>query len=197
MSTMEPHKTEAREDRLPPLPEAQWTDAQRAQAQEIIAGPRGKLISPFVPLLRSPELMGHCQRMGEYLRYRNTLGQRLTELAILVTARFWDQGAEWAIHAPIAQSEGVDRATIDAIAHHATPSAMPRDEQVVYEVCTEILRDKALKDATWAASVALWGEQGVMDLVGTVGYYSLLAMVMNAAQTPAPATGASLPIARA
>ncbi len=74
---------------------------------------------------------------------------------------------------------------------------MPRDEQVVYEVCTEILRDRALKDATWAASVALWGEQGVMDLVGTVGYYSLLAMVMNAAQTPAPATGASLPIARA
>ena len=74
------------QDRLPPIPESQWTEEQRRYAQAIIDGPRGALIEPFIPLLRSPELMDHAQRMGEYLRYRNSLGLRLSELAILVTA---------------------------------------------------------------------------------------------------------------
>ena len=90
-------------DRLPPLPPAAWSDEQRREAQPIIDGPRGALVSPFVPLLRSPELMGHAQRMGEYLRYRSAVGTRLSELAILITAQHWSQPVEWAIHAPIAE----------------------------------------------------------------------------------------------
>src|SRR5574343_1943593 len=93
-------------DRLPPLPPETWSQEQRSEARQVIDGPRGALISPFVPLLRSPELMGHAQRMGEYLRYRSALGLRLSELAILVTARQWSQQVEWAIHAPIAQRAG-------------------------------------------------------------------------------------------
>ena len=99
-------------DRLPPIPEAQWSHEQKREAQAVIDGPRGALISPFIPLLRSPELMGHAQRMGEYLRYRSTLVLRLSELAILITARQWSQQVEWAIHAPIAQKAGVAEATI-------------------------------------------------------------------------------------
>ena len=90
------------EDRLPPLPPQGWSDAQRREADEVIRGPRGALLAPFVPLLRSPELMGHAQRMGEYLRYRSAIGLRLSELAILITAHAWSQPVEWGFHAPIA-----------------------------------------------------------------------------------------------
>src|SRR5438046_3356948 len=115
-------------DRLPPLPDAALTDAQRAAAAAIVAGPRGGLYGPFVPLLRSPELMEHAQRMGEYLRYHNAIGARLTELVILLIARFWSQQVEWAIHAPLAANAGIAAETIAAIAEGRRPSALTDDE---------------------------------------------------------------------
>jgi 4-carboxymuconolactone decarboxylase len=174
------------EDRLPPLDPAHWTAAQRTCAQEIIAGPRGALVSPFVPLLRSPELCTHAQRMGEYLRYRSAIGQRLSELVILVTARFWDQPVEWAIHAPIAQAQGITAAVVRAIEQRQTPAFDKADEQLAYDMAHQLLHDKRVDDPTWAAVCAQFGEQGAMDLSGIVGYYSLLSMVMNAARTPPP-----------
>jgi 4-carboxymuconolactone decarboxylase len=181
-------------DRLPPLPPAHWDDTQRRYAQEIIEGPRGALVSPFVPLLRSPELMAHAQRMGEYLRYRSALGQRLSELVILVTARQWSQQVEWAIHAPIAEREGITPATIAAIAAGREPADMQDDEKVVYAFSMELHRKRAVSDGTWADAIRIFGEHGVVDLVGINGYYALLSMVMNAARTPAPpSTAAPLP----
>src|SRR3954462_12750784 len=105
-------------DRLGPLPFEQLNEQQRKAAQAIIDGPRGALYGPFVPLLRSPELMECAQRMGEYLRYRSAIGTRLSELAILITARQWNQAVEWAIHAPIAMQTGLSEAAIEAIAAH-------------------------------------------------------------------------------
>ena len=172
-------------DRLPPIPPEQWTEAQREVAQAMISGPRGAVLAPFVPLLRSPELASHLQRAGEYLRYRSSIGVRLTELAILVTANEWQQPVEWAIHAPIAEREGVARATIDAIARGERPAALATDEAAVYDVCTELHRSHQVTDATWATAIACFGEQGMVDLIGINGYYALLAMVMNAARTPA------------
>jgi 4-carboxymuconolactone decarboxylase len=177
-------------DRLPPLAPDTWTPAQRQGAQEIINGPRGALVSPFVPLLRSPELMTHAGRMGEYLRYRSAIGQRLSELAILLTARAWSQPVEWAIHVPIAVREGIAADTISAIAQGQRPVAMSEDEAVVFDFSTELHHNKTVADATWQAAVRRFGEQGVVDLIGINGYYAFLSMVMNAARTPAPATGA-------
>ena len=173
-------------DRLPPIPPAQWTDAQRRVAEAMIAGPRGAVLAPFVPLLRSPELADPVQRVGEHLRFRAAIGVRLTELAILVTSSEWRQPVEWAIHAPIAERHGIGRATIDALARHERPPALADDEAAVYDVCIELHRARHLGDATWARAIALFGEPGVMDLIGINGYYALLAMVMNAARTPAP-----------
>ena len=173
------------QDRLPPIPPEQWTDAQRKEAQALIAGPRGAVLAPFIPLLRSPELMGHAQRMGEYLRYRSAIGVRLTELAILVTAHEWRQPVEWAIHAPIAAREGIAAATIAAIARGERPATLTDDEAAVYDVCIELHRQRSVSDATWAAALARFGEPGMVDLIGINGYYALLAMVMNAARTPA------------
>jgi 4-carboxymuconolactone decarboxylase len=176
------------EDRLPPLAETSWNAEQRRYAQTIIDGPRGALVSPFVPLLRSPELMDHAQRMGEYLRYRSAIGPRLSELAILVTARHWSQQVEWAIHAPIAIAQGIAAEAVEAIAQGLTPEALQDDEAVVYAFSTELHRDRGVSDATWAEAIERLGEQGVVDLIGINGYYALLSMVMNSARTPAPAS---------
>jgi 4-carboxymuconolactone decarboxylase len=177
-------------DRLPPIPPEQWTDEQRRHAEEIIRGPRGALVSPFVPLMRSPELMDHAQRMGEYLRYRSALGQRLSELAILITARRWSQQVEWAIHAPIAEREGIAPEAIRAIAEGRRPT-LPDDEAAVHDFCIELHRDRGVSDATWNEAVRRFGERGAVDLIGINGYYSLLSMVMNAARTPVPASAAA------
>jgi 4-carboxymuconolactone decarboxylase len=178
-------------DRLGALPEDAWSAAQRAVALQIINGPRGALYGPFVPLLRSPELMDCAQKMGEYLRYRSALEPSLSELAILVTARQWNQQVEWAIHAPIALRSGVAQEVIDAIAGWMRPEDMDERSAAVYDFCMELHRQKAVSDATYARALRLFGERGVVDLMGINGYYTLLAMVMNAAQTAVPASSAA------
>jgi len=178
------------QDRLGPIPFAQMSASQQVAAQAVIDGPRGALYGPFVPLIRSPELMAAAQKMGEYLRYRSAIGTRLTELAILVTARHWSQQVEWAIHAPIAREYGVSEAVIAAIAARERPAAMLEDEALVYDFCLQLHRQQRVDDATYAAALAAFGEQGVVDLMGINGYYTLLAMVMNAAQTAVPPSSA-------
>lgn len=174
------------EDRLPSISKDRMTEEQRRYVEEIERGPRGALLPPFVPLLRSPELMQHAQRMGEYLRYRGALGRRLSELAILITAREWSQQVEWAIHAPIAEREGIDSETVRAIARGQRPENLPADEQLVYDFVSELQRTQQVSDVIWKKAIDRLGEQGSVDLIGLVGYYTFLSMVMNAARTPAP-----------
>jgi len=178
------------DDRLGPLPFAAMSAAQQVAAQAVIDGPRGALYGPFVPLIRSPELMTAAQRMGEYLRYRSAIGTRLTELAILVTARHWNQPVEWAIHAPLARQFGIAETVISAIAERSRPTTLAQDEALVYEFCIQLHQQQRVDDATYAAALAAFGEHGVVDLMGINGYYTFLAMVMNAAQTAVPATPA-------
>lgn len=179
-------------DRLGPIPFAQMTASQQVAAQAVIDGPRGALYGPFVPLIRSPELMSAAQRMGEYLRYRSAIGTRLTELAILVTARQWSQPVEWAIHAPIAREYGIADETIAAIAERRRPQGLLPDEALVIEFCLQLHQQQRVDDPTYAAALAAFGEHGVVDLMGINGYYTFLAMVMNAAQTAVPQTEAPL-----
>lgn len=179
------------QDRLGPIPFAQMSAAQQLAAQAVIDGPRGALYGPFVPLIRSPELMESAQKMGAYLRYRSAIGLRLSELAILVTARQWSQQVEWAIHAPIAAEQGIAADVIEAIAARRRPAIMGADEALVHDFCVELHEHKRVGDATYAAALARFGEHGVMDLIGINGYYTLLAMVMNVAQTAVPASPAA------
>jgi 4-carboxymuconolactone decarboxylase len=136
--------------------------------------------------LRSPELMTRLQRLGEYLRYRNVLGQRLTELAILVTARAWTQQFEWALHVSEARARGIARATIDAIARGRRPARMAEDEAAVHDFVRELHETQRVSDATYARTVAAVGEAGVVDLTAVAGYYTTLAMILNVARTPVP-----------
>jgi 4-carboxymuconolactone decarboxylase len=174
-------------DRMPPIPADRLTPAQRQVAAEIVAGRRGDVYGPFVPALRSPEFTRRLQALGEYLRYDHTLEPRLREMAILLTAREWSQEFEWAVHAPIARDAGLAPAIVEAIADRRPPPDMREDEALVHDFVVELLRDRGVCDATYARGVEAFGEQGVIDLVGTVGYYATLAMIMNVARTPPPA----------
>ena len=176
----------ANRDRMPPLPPDSLTAAQRAAADELSRGPRGGVFGPFVPLLRSPDLLTPLQKTGEYLRYKSALPPRLSELAILLVARRWRQQVEWHIHAPIAEQAGLARAHIDAIAQGRRPEGMQEDEATLYDFLTELQLNHSVSDTTYGRGVEHFGERGVVDLCGLCGYYTTLAMVMNAAQTALP-----------
>jgi 4-carboxymuconolactone decarboxylase len=166
-------------DRLPPLSEEQMTAEQRAAAAEISSGPRGAVIGPFAPLLRSPELMTRLQKVGEYLRFESPLDRRLFEMTILYVARWWDQQFEWTFHHPLALEAGLDPAVADAIAEDRRPEGMDAAAGVVWNT-------RAVSDDVYARALAELGEVGVVEVVATAGYYSTLAVVMQAARTPAP-----------
>jgi 4-carboxymuconolactone decarboxylase len=173
-------------DRMPAMPEAQMSPDQKRVMDEIAAGPRGRIGGPFIPLMRSPELMNRLQKVGEYLRFQNTVGLRNSEFAVLIVARHWSQPIEWAIHRPIAEKEGVLPATCDAIAEGRRPDNMTDDETLIYNVLEELRNNRSLSDTTYAQLLKRFGEQGVIDLVAHYGYYSLLAMTMNVARTEVP-----------
>ena len=176
----------AAQDRMPPIPADKMTEAQKKAAAEIIAGPRGQLVGPFIPLLRSPEFMSRLQKTGEYLRYNSKLGSRLNEFVILVTARLWTQQFEWVTHEPLALKAGVKREIIDAVRAGRRPAGMDADQEIAYDFLMELHHNQSVSDETYGRTVGKFGEQGVIDLVGVTGYYSMLAMIMNVARTPLP-----------
>ncbi len=171
-------------ERLPLPARSTWSPAQTAAAAELSAEPRGGVIGPFKPLLYSPELMHRVQRCGEYLRYNTGLDKRLTELAILVVAKFWSQPVEWNIHHPIALASGLSITDAAAIAEGRVPATLDAEQRVVYDFCTVLLKQHAVDDVLYARALAAFGEKSVVDLTALCGYYALLAMVMNVARTP-------------
>lgn len=178
--------TSAAQDRMPPIPPDQMTDAQKKVAAELIAGPRGKLVGPFIPLLRSPELMSRLQKVGEYIRYENSLSHKITEFTILLTSRRWTQQFEWDSHYDLALKAGIEPEILAAVRDGRRPTGMPPDEEVAYDFFSELAQNQSVTDATYARALKSFGEQGVIDLTATVGYYTALAMIMNVARTPLP-----------
>jgi 4-carboxymuconolactone decarboxylase len=138
-------------------------------------------------MLRSPEVMNRARAMGDYLRFTSVLPPRLSEFAILITARKWTQNYEWDAHSQLALQGGLAADIVKAIADGRRPDKMAVDEDVLYTFCDELHRNQSISDATYARAVSVFGEQGVIDIVGISGYYTLLAMVLNTARTPVPA----------
>ena len=173
------------QNRMPPIAEAEMTEAQAAAVADFKQTRNTPHVrGPFVPLLRRPELLRRTQRVGEYLRFHSGLPPRLSEMAILVTARHWCQQYEWTIHSALALEAGLAEGVIDAIAEGRRPVEMADDEAALHDFCLELLRHQCVSDTTYARALALFDERGVIDTVGILGYYSLLAMVMNTARTP-------------
>jgi 4-carboxymuconolactone decarboxylase len=172
-------------ERLPPLDPARMDETQRAAAQALIDGPRKGVFGPFVPLLRSPDLMERMGRVGEYLRFGNTIPARLNELAIAIVAHHTSNAFEWQLHVPLAQRAGVGRETLEEIGAGRRPASMAADEADVHDFVLELLRTNFVSDARYEAVLAHFGERGVVDLVATVGYFVAVCLVMNVAGTPA------------
>ena len=170
-------------DRLP-LP-ATLTVGQQYALDRISAGPRGRLIAPFVPLMRTPELMTRLQLVGEYLRFGGTLPGHLRELVILLVARGWAQDFEWGHHVPLAREAGLDERVIAAI-RDGEDITGPNDVQAAWRLVSELVDRHAVTDSTFAAVRDVVGDDGVVEMVATAGYYTTLAMTMNVARTPVP-----------
>jgi 4-carboxymuconolactone decarboxylase len=174
------------QDRMPPIAAAALTDAQRKADEEFKAARAADLSGPFVPLLRSPEVMTRARAMGDYLRFRSTLPPRLSEFVILLTSRRWTQNYEWNAHEPLARRAGVKPEIIAAVAEGRRPAGMAEDEEILYTLLDELQRNQGVSDATYGRAVNKLGEAGVIDAIGITGYYTMLAMVMNTARTPLP-----------
>lgn len=174
------------EDRMPPIPLDKMTPDQRGFAEEIIKGPRGALYGPFLPLIRSPELMDRSSKMGEYLRYRSAIGNRLSELVILIVARQWSQQVEWYLHEAVALKVGIKPDVVKAISEGRRPDDLTADEQIVYDFSNEMNVNRSVSDTTYALAKKRFGEKGVVDMLGLNGYYTYLAIIMNGTQTENP-----------
>jgi 4-carboxymuconolactone decarboxylase len=174
------------QDRLPPIPPEKQTEAQKKAAAEFRVERMQEVFGPFVPLSRSPQLMIDAAKMGTYLRFGNTLPRALSEFAIILQARRWSQEYEWYVHAADARTAGVPDDVIQAVAEGRRPDTMTDDQDIVYEFGRELNDNHGVTDRTYARAAARFGEQGVMDLVGVNGFYSLISMVLNVGRTPLP-----------
>ncbi len=181
-----------RGDRFRPLTHDQLTAEQKVMVNDLLAGKRTSLNGPFNVLLRSPDMGNLSQKLGEYVRFRTSVPARLNEMAILLTARWWSSQYQFHAHKPLALAAGLSADVIDEIQAGRRPGRMQADEAVVYDFSAELRDRRRVSDATFKAAVALLGERGVVDLIATLGYYDLVAMVLNVDRYPLP-DGAPLP----
>ncbi|MFL6695373.1 MAG: carboxymuconolactone decarboxylase family protein [Ramlibacter sp.] len=181
-------------ERMPLPARDAMTDDQRAAAQALIEGPRKGVYGPFLPLLRTPQLLDRVARLGEHLRFGGKLEARVRELATCVAARHVGNQFEWQMHAPLAVQAGVDAQAIEAMRQGARPASLASDEALAYDFATELLHTHGCSDVTYARAVAQFGEPGVVELTTLVGYFVMVSWLMNVAHTPAQkASGLALP----
>lgn len=192
-------------ERFPILQPDGMNADQKKLLEALLAGPRGggntspeatqKMLrgGPFNAWMRSPDLGNRLQNVGEYIRYRTSLPPRLNEFAILITAREWTSQYEWYAHYPLAIKAGLSAKVADELALGRRPSAMSDEEAVAYEFCIQLHRTRNVDDETFNHALALFGEQGVVDLIGVSGYYTAVSMTLNVAQVMPP-EGAPLPL---
>jgi len=176
-----------RGDRFQPLTYDKLTAEQKTMVEHLFAGERGGMNGPFNVTLRSPEMGDLAQKLGAQLRFHSSMPNRLNEMAILMTARFWNAQYEWSAHKKNALTAGLNPSVVEAIATGKRPSSMQPDEEAVYNFGDELLRTREVSDAAFKAAVDRFGERGVVDLTGVMGYYCFVSMMLNIDRYPLPA----------
>lgn len=172
--------------RFKPLTYDQLTPEQQTMVGDLVPGQRGGLSGPFNVLLRSPEMGELVQKLGGQLRFHSMLPGNLRELAIIITARYWNAQYEWYTHRGFAIEEGISTATADAIASGKRPRSLKPDERIVYNFCTELLNRKTVTDGTFQAAIDKFGERSVVELTALVGFYNLVSLILNVDRYPLP-----------
>jgi len=172
--------------RFKPLSYAEMSPEQKTMTDDVLRGERGSMNGPYNVLLRSPEMGDLAQKYGAYLRFQSSVPRKLNEFAILITAKHWNSQYEWYAHHKYGLQAGLSPALIATLAAGNRPSPMEADEEIVYNFCIELLDAKQVSDATFEAAKDKLGERGVVDLIGVVGYYQLVSMLLNVDGYPLP-----------
>jgi 4-carboxymuconolactone decarboxylase len=168
------------------LPETP-TPEQAEVIAEVVAGKRGRVPGPMIGWLPNPELARRAQHLGALLRYDTSLEPVLSELAILICGRHWTSHYEWTAHKRIALEVGLDPRTIaDIAARNPAPFLRNERETAVFAVASTLMANSRIDDATYARGIGALGERGMVDLVGILGYYSMVALTLNAFELGLP-----------
>jgi 4-carboxymuconolactone decarboxylase len=176
--------------RLALIEEQRMNEAQRALLQALRAGPRGQSITPrgpFAAWMHAPEFGDLAQKLGAHCRYKTALPPRLSEFAILCTARLWRAQYEWFAHAPMAERAGVTLKTIQDLRAGRSPKSAPRDERAIYAFAQELYKTRRVSDRTYNRLHAILGDGAMVELVGILGYYALISMTLNVFRMMPPA----------
>jgi 4-carboxymuconolactone decarboxylase len=178
------------QERYPALSMEQLSPEQKAYVEALQKPPRSNTTAlknpPFMVYMRSPELAGKLEAVSDYVRWGSGLEPRLTELAIMITARQWSSQWIWRGHYRAAVRGGLDPSVGADIAAGKRPDKLKADETILYNYAMEMYRDKSVSDANYAAAVKQFGEKGLIDLVATMGYYDTVAMTLITAKAVAP-----------
>jgi 4-carboxymuconolactone decarboxylase len=165
----------------------EMTPEQRSVHDEVVSGVRGRLVGPLRAVIHSPDLARHWSRLGEYLRFSTCLPKKLNELAIIVTGRRWNSQLEFLIHAEAAIAAGLDPACVEAIRVGEAPAFADAAEAEVYEFARLLQQTGTVDAPVHAAVTKRWGAQGVVELTGVIGYYTMVSMTLNAHEIQIPA----------
>ena len=155
----------------------------------------GTIGGPFDAWLLSPELSHRLRGLGVMLWERTSLDRGLVELAISITGRHWEANVEWAAHAPRAIEYGIAPEVLDAVLAGRRPECAPAEQQLLYDVCMSLHREHALPEPLYGRAVRTFGEQGLVELIGVIGFYTLVSMTLNAFEVQV-APGVEAPFAR-
>jgi 4-carboxymuconolactone decarboxylase len=163
----------------------QLTPEQQQMATMLTTPPRNSAINsgPFNAYARSPGLGVLLLHVSDYVRFNSSLPPRLSEFAIMIAARQWSQPYEWRAHYPLAVKGGLDRQIIVDLAAGKRPQGMKDDEAALYDFCTQMYRDKDVSDVAFKAARDKFGERGIMDLIGIIGYYDIASMALISQRT--------------
>lgn len=172
--------------RMPELIPDAMSEDQQAVAEEIISGPHGRIAGPFLAWLNSPQIASRARALSAYLRFDSTMPRRLSELAILASVGHWKVELEFSIHAKLALEAGLDGAIIEAMAAGSRPRFQNADEEAVYDLCSEMFEGHVVSDATFDRAVAALGLPLVVEVLATMGYYSMVSITLNAFQMGLP-----------
>jgi 4-carboxymuconolactone decarboxylase len=174
--------------RFVPLKPEELTPAQKEWADAIAVPPRNAKFTnpPYRAYVRNPELAPKLSALSDYLRWNSSLPARLSEFAILITARQWSAQYEWFAHYPLAMKAGLAPEVARDIANGVRPQTMKQDEAALYDLAMALYRDKKVSDDIYRAAQQTFGERGIMDIIGLIGYYDLVSMTLITMQAEAP-----------
>lgn len=172
--------------RIPDLNPKTMTDAQKEVIELITSGPHQRVMGPYPAWLQSPELAKRTRALSEYLRFQSAPSKRLAEIAILITGQHWKAEFEFYAHAELARKAGVEESIIQALAAGQRPDFSNPDDEIVYDLCTEMLKTSRITDATYSLALDAFGMQTLVELVAIMGYYCMVSITLNAFEAPLP-----------